>query len=254
MRGERLAEAAAQEPPRSLAKGASIFLDFDGTLVELAEHPDAVSVSPRVARLMQELAECFSRRVAVLSGRSVAQISSLLKVEPLSIGGSHGIEMRWSDGRMRDADRPAALDEAFAAMTALRERFPGIVVEDKPHGVALHYRQAPEAEAECRTLAQRLSKRTGLPLQSGKMVFELKSTTTDKGEALETFMREPPMAGTLPLFFGDDQTDEPGFAAAERLGGAGVLVGRARETAARYRLDDVEAVLAWLEGACEVAA
>ena len=254
MRGDDVAQDIAEAPPHALAAGASLFLDFDGTLVDIAERPEAVIVSPRVERLMDRLPTRFGGRVALLTGRSVDQIAGLLDIRALAIGGSHGIELRPPGGRIEAIDRPPALDDALAEMSALRERFPGILIENKPHGVALHFRQAPEAEEDARALAERLAARTGLALQPGKMLFELKSAATDKGTALATFLRAPPMAGTRPLFFGDDMTDEPGFAAAERLGGAGILVGPPRRTAARYRLDDVASVLAWLEAVCEDAA
>jgi trehalose 6-phosphate phosphatase len=119
----------------------------------------------------------------------------------------------------------------------------------KSYGVGLHYRMAPEREAAARDLCRRLSASHGLMLQTGKMMVELKSAG-DKGDAVRAFMREEaPMAGTRPFFIGDDMTDEGGFAAARALGGAGVLVGPPRETAASYRLADVTAVRAWLAAA-----
>jgi trehalose 6-phosphate phosphatase len=103
-------------------------------------------------------------------------------------------------------------------------------------------------------LASALSETHDLHLQPGKMMIEVRTGGGDKGTAIRALMREPDMVGRRPLFMGDDLTDEPGFVAAQELGGAGILVGEPRETAARYRLEGVEATLAWLEAASAEAA
>jgi trehalose 6-phosphate phosphatase len=121
-----------------------------------------------------------------------------------------------------------------------------VIVEIKPGGVAVHYRQAPQSEALCRTTATKLAADIGMAVQLGKMVVELKHPAADKGQALKQFMAAAPFVGTLPIFIGDDLTDEDGFAAAAELGGAGVLVGPDRSTEAKYRLEDVGSVRHWL--------
>jgi trehalose 6-phosphate phosphatase len=156
--------------------------------------------------------------------------------------------LRWTDGRRESPPRPAALDAALTAFHALAVTRPGVVVEEKPLGVALHYRQAPDAGPACCELAEAVAARTGFSVQHGKMVCELRAHGADKGDAVRRFLSEPPMAGTRPLFVGDDLTDEAGFAAAEHLGGAGIFVGDAagRRTTARYGLPSVSAVHEWL--------
>ena len=124
---------------------------------------------------------------------------------------------------------------------------PGVIVEDKGVSAGLHYRQAPGVQDKADTLARSIAEETGLKLQPGAMVLELKTPGTDKGTALTAFMQETPFAGSVPVMLGDDLTDEHAFVAARALGGFGVLVGPPRETAARYRLDDVDTVLEWLE-------
>ena len=91
--------------------------------------------------------------------------------------------------------------------------------------------------------------RHDLLLQRGKMVAELRPAGANKGDALKALMREPRFMGARPLFVGDDLTDEHAFGAAAELGGAGILVGPPRETAARYRLESVKAVADWLQAA-----
>lgn len=228
----------------------SLFLDFDGTLVDIADRYDAVRVDARVRALMTALARRLEGRLAVVSGRSADEILAYLyagdDAPPFAIAGCHGLELRWSDGRRETPLRPAMLDEILATLRAFAHDWPGVVVEEKPFGAALHYRLAPEASAASHALADALARRHGFTLQLGKMVCELRSHGADKGDAVHRFLSEPPMAGTPPLFVGDDLTDEAGFAAAERLGGAGILVGARRQTVARYGLPDVAAVHRWL--------
>ncbi|MDV3455914.1 trehalose-phosphatase [Sphingomonas sp. HF-S4] len=236
-------------PPLELLDGASLFLDFDGTLVELADRPDAVAVDQRLRGLMHRLLDRLDGRVALISGRPADQVRTLFGEPVLTVVGSHGMEFRFADGREVQAARPEGLPAALDAMHALAARSPGVLVEDKPLGAALHFRQAPEQEAACQALAAQLAQAHGMYLQPGKMMIEVRAAGGDKGAALHQLMSEPKLASTRPLFMGDDHTDEPGFAAAEALGGAGILVGPARASAARYRLADVEAVLSWLEAA-----
>jgi trehalose 6-phosphate phosphatase len=140
-----------------------------------------------------------------------------------------------------------AVRRAVAAFDAFAADRPGVIVEDKTLAAGLHYRQAPDVSADALALAASLAQETGLALQPGSMVLELKTPGTDKGAALTAFMAETPFKGAIPIMVGDDLTDEHGFEAADALGGFGVLVGPERPTAARYRLEDVAAVLDWLD-------
>ncbi|MGI4881491.1 MAG: trehalose-phosphatase [Janthinobacterium lividum] len=233
-------------PPAALLNGASLFLDFDGTLVEIEATPDAVVVDDALRLLLRRLAVCLDGRLALVSGRSVAELERLFGDLPFVVGGSHGLELRWPDGTATSPPEITVLPPVVAAMHRLRDRWPGIVVEEKPYGVALHYRGAPEAEGACRALAAELADTSGLSLQAGKMVLELRLRGADKGSAITTLMAAPALAGTAPVFVGDDDTDEAGFVAAAMLGGSGVLVGPARPTSASYRLGGVAATRAWL--------
>jgi len=239
-------------PPAHLADGASLFLDFDGTLVEIARRPDAVAVDDRLRALIATLSKRFDGRVAIVSGRGAVEIDALFGGLGCPIVGSHGAELR-GVAQAELPKRPAALDDVAARFHALAAELPGLVVEIKPLGVGLHYRGVPAAEAEARALAEDLAATTGLTLQRGKMVFELR-TPGDKGRAIAALMGAMPFAGSRPVFLGDDLTDEPGFATVARLGGAGVLVGPVRETDAAYRLPDVTSALRWLETIAEEAA
>lgn len=239
------------EPPTALLKGASLFLDFDGTLVDIAPRPDAVEVTKELRGLLGLLHDRLGGRVAVLSGRPASELELLLDPVPLAVGGHHGLETRAAGTVLRSAERPAVLDSLVEELRGLEASHPGVLVEEKPLGVALHYRQAPDAEEACREAMTGAAERSGLELQPGKMVFELKPRGANKGDALKALMRRPPFTGSRPLFLGDDLTDEPGFEAAQALGGDGVIIGERAPTSARYRLESVAEALAWLHRAAE---
>ena len=237
-------------PPPTLLDGASLFLDFDGTLVELADRHDAVVANDAVRALLPALVRGLDGRVAVVSGRPVDQILHYLGADPaapgFAVAGSHGLETVWPDGERSAPDRPPALDTAIATLEDTAAGMPGVVIEAKPFGVAIHYRQAPDRQAECDALGERIARQAGLLVQLGKMVCELKMAGADKGDAVRTLLARVPMAGSRAVFVGDDLTDEAGFRAAIETGGAGVLVGARGETAAAYALADVAAVRRWL--------
>ena len=239
------------EPPKALLNGASLFLDFDGTLVELAPSPDAVKVEEELRGLLTRLQSVLEGRLVLLSGRAVADVRGHLHPVTVAVGGSHGLELAAAEGEVIAGERPAGLTKAIKELRKLAAQYPGVLVEEKPLSVALHYRGAPQAELVCHAAAERAAMECGMTLQFGKMLVELKPASGDKGRALRHFMTQPPFAGTTPIFIGDDLTDEHGFEAASELGGAGVLVGPERATAATYRLEDVRAVRAWLQAASE---
>ncbi len=247
MPGPSLPHAAVAPPPRLLAAQNSVLLDFDGTLVDLVDRPDAVVIDAALLALVRRLNGTFDGRVALVSGRSVAQLEAFLgaTLGGIAIVGSHGAEVR-AGARRVSTVRPQALIAAERAIQATFADRDGVIVEVKSLGIAVHYRLAPDVEPAARSLVERIARKSGLAVQEGKMMIELRAAGHDKGSGIATLMAQPPFVGTVPVFAGDDVTDEAGFVAVEKLGGIGVLVGPARPTAARYRLDDVAAVRAWL--------
>ncbi|WP_326914303.1 trehalose-phosphatase [Sphingopyxis chilensis] len=220
----------------------ALFLDFDGTLVEIAETPDAILIPDDLMRRLEDLAARVDGRLALVTGRSLADIGAHLGPSSIMIVGSHGAEQ--DDAALPTA--PLARD-ATASIATLAAQWPGLLIETKPHGIAIHYRQEPDAETAVFTVMDDIAEREGLAVRRGKMVVELGPAQANKGQAVARLMREPAYAGAMPVFIGDDVTDEDGFAAAAAAGGHGILVGAQRPTAARYRLADPREVYRWLD-------
>lgn len=224
----------------------ALFLDFDGTLVEIADHPDRVEVAPGMPDMLQRLDHALDGRLAVISGRSVSVLDRLLGPTGISMAGSHGGEFRPAG-----ADKVEALaDPLPRAVSDRLHRFAhdagGLLVELKPFSTAVHYRAHPEACARLLACAGELAETHGLGLKHGKMVVELVMPGSDKGSAVTKFMGLPGFAASRPWFAGDDVTDEDAFKAVTRYGGGGILVGPLRETAALWHLSDVAALHDWL--------
>jgi trehalose 6-phosphate phosphatase len=251
MDGLRSTEVMAESlpPPLSQLAPAALFLDFDGTLVELADSPGAIAVPTVLPLLLDRVSERLGGRLAIVSGRALDDLRDHLGDSAVLLSGSHGAELHYSDGRRVPVSAPPGLAAARDAARCFASADERLLVEDKPTGVALHYRLAPDRADEVDSFFAALACRTGLALQRGKMVAELRPEGRDKGAALRGLMAEPPFAGARPVFVGDDLTDEDAFAAAAALGGEGVLVGPARATAARWRLPGVPAAIDWLEQA-----
>ena len=247
--GAPVAEGTAARLPRpsELLRRPALFLDLDGVLAPLAPTPDAVGPDPRRSSVLRALSERLDGRVAIVSGRPLEEIDRIAEGAVLPASGVHGLERRTAGGRLIEAEPHEAVREAVAAFQAFARERPGLIVEDKAVAAGLHYRADPSHAEAAEALARDLAARTGLKLQPGKLVLELKTPGADKGTALAAFMAEPPFSGSVPVMVGDDLTDEHGFEAAEALGGFGVLVGAPRRTAARHGLADVGEVLDWLE-------
>lgn len=226
-----------------------MFFDFDGTLVEIAEHPDAVVVDPNLPALLRAIRAWLDGALAIVSGRPIADIDRFLGDGIAAVAGLHGLERRTAAGVVSEATVPRdALAIARRRLNDFAKDRDGVLVEDKRLSVALHFRQAPAQAADCRQAAAAAARASGdrLRVLPGKMVFELRPDGGDKGDAIAAFMAEAPFRGRVPVFIGDDVTDEHGFEEVRALGGVGILVGPARETAASERIDDVSSLYAWL--------
>lgn len=234
------------EPPPLAPDGRlALFLDFDGTLVEIADRPDEVVVPHELPDLIEALAARLEGRLAIVSGRSLAALDGMFGAIAVAMAGSHGGEFRPAGGNARAKAAPLP-PEVVSALDDFARANGGLLVEPKPFSVAIHYRSHPGALEGLLICAEAVASGRGLQVKHGKQVIELVMPGSDKGAAVARFMEEPVFAGAKPVFVGDDVTDEDAFHAVARMGGAGVLVGDQRPTAALWRLPDVAAVHAWL--------
>lgn len=235
-------------PPPPVDRNISLFLDLDGTLVDLIDRPDDVVADTELRDLLIAVRNRLAGRLAIVSGRSLSQLDRIFgPIAPqLILSGSHGTEFR-REGVTHAPPRPAALDRATAEMRLFAGAHDGLLLEEKSYGAALHYRLAPALADPSRALAARLADRYGLFVQEGREMVELRPGGHDKGQAIRYLMDIPPLADRPPMFLGDDITDETGFAVVAAMGGYGVLVGEARPSAAIYRLRSTARVRNWLK-------
>ncbi len=223
----------------------ALFLDFDGTLVDIVERPDAVVVPPSLPPLLGRLRDRFGGAVAVVSGRPVEELDRWLAPERLPVAGLHGMEWRVDDGVERLRPLPA-LDEIRDQIDASGLAARGMRVEDKGLSIALHYREAPDLRDRVISLANAATRPfPELTLLDGKMVVEIKPRAASKASAVRRFMDVEPFAGRVPVFVGDDVTDEDGMSAAIAAGGSAVKVGEGNSVA-ENRLQSPADVHRWL--------
>jgi trehalose 6-phosphate phosphatase len=237
-------------PPPWPARPA-LFLDLDGTLLEIAIEPERAAPSARLRALLPELQRATHGAVAMVSGRPIAELDRLLAPHVFAAAGVHGLERRDAAGRVVAPRPDAALLARIAARIApFVAHHDGLLLEDKHLSVALHYRRRPDLAAAVGRFVVELAEEAppGLEVLQGRMVFEFKPRGLDKGAAIRLFMTEPPFTGRTPIFVGDDVTDEAGFRAVNELDGVSVKVD-AGASAARWRLESVADVLDWLESA-----
>ena len=243
--------------PPPLDPSSALFLDVDGTLLEIAARPDLVRVPQGLPALLDRLATERDGALALVSGRKLADLDRLLRPWRGAAAGLHGLDIRRPDGTLLqrgpacDAEARSALDRARPRLQAWAADAPGVLLEDKGWSLAMHYRNAPEHADEIARLADCLVHQSGeaLCLLPGKMVVELLPHGAGKGGAIAALMAAPPYRGRRPIFLGDDVTDEHGFAEVNRRGGLAVRVGEAvGQTQAGYRLPSIAAALDWLAG------
>lgn len=222
----------------------ALFLDFDGTLVEIVDRPDAVAVASDLPGTLARLSNALGGALAVVSGRPIAFLDAKLAPFVPDAAGLHGVERRLAGvlHPCRPEEHPA-LRRGIAALHRALDPIAGVIIEDKGCSVAVHWRTAPAEEPRVRGLVEDLTGRLGdaYRIQFGKMVAEILPASSGKGPIIARFMEEAPYAGRVPVFIGDDLTDENGFATVNALGGVAVRVGPG-ETLASRRVPSVAAL------------
>jgi trehalose 6-phosphate phosphatase len=230
----------------TLTASTALFLDFDGTLVDLAAQPDLVVVPKGLIRLLEQLSHQFNGALAIVSGRSLADLDAYLAPLKLPSAAEHGAVQRLAGGQPTAA-ASAPLHDIVRVASALAAQHAGLRVEIKSHALALHYRHAPELESFClEAMAEAVKRTPGLELLRGKFVLDIKPAGITKGTAIQQLMDTAPFKGRIPLFAGDDTTDEAGFSVVQSLGGETIKVGTGNSLA-RYRSPDPLTFRQWLQ-------
>jgi trehalose 6-phosphate phosphatase len=220
---------------------AAMLLDLDGTLLELAPAPDLVVVPPGLTETLHRLRDRLGGALAIVTGRPIAQVDALIGDAPFGIAGEHGGALRHApDAAIERPDLPTPPAAWRAAAARIAAAHPGALLEHKERGFVLHFRAAPEHGAALRAAIDVLTADTpGFVTMTAHMAWEVRPTGTDKGRAVMMLMERPPFAGRLPVFIGDDVTDEDAITASRALGGAGYRVDTAFGSPAGVR--------AWLD-------
>jgi trehalose 6-phosphate phosphatase len=223
--------------PAQLPETIALFLDFDGTLVDIAERPEAIVVEPMLPGILARLRDRLDGALAVISGRPLAFLDERLGPQRFDAAGMHGLEyrLRGETKPCRPEDHPALRRAVPGLERALRPI--GALLEDKGCSVAVHWRQVPEHADEAKRIAQAVATDLGAAyrIQWGKAVAEILPAAAGKGRVIERFLDEPPFRGRMPVFVGDDLTDEDGFRTVNARSGFSVRVGDG-PTVARARI------------------
>lgn len=236
-------------PPTSGARKWALFLDVDGTLLDIAATPEMAKVPDDLPGILLRLSGWLDGAVALVSGRALADIDRLFFPLRLPAAGQHGAELRWLRGGVHEA--PGARDGLDAIRALVKQRFGklnGVLIEDKGMSVAVHYRLAPEHGPYVRATAEELVQphAATTALLHGKALVEFKPRTICKGTAVAALMDQPPFRERVPVFIGDDRTDEDGFVTAARLGGLAIRVGDGPGRDAPWYIATPDALRAWL--------
>jgi trehalose 6-phosphate phosphatase len=225
----------------------ALFLDFDGTLVAIADHPDDVRLDHTTRQALADLDRLLAGALAIITGREIAAVDRFLHPLRLSVAGVHGLTRRDAQGRIHTPVVQGTFISAVEQATwPLLEKYPALFLEYKYGAVALHYRSHPELERACIEVMDRaLDGLSGVELKRGKMVVEAKAIGGSKGAAIADYLNEKPFAGRRAVFAGDDITDEDAFIAVNARNGISIKVGPG-STNAIYRVDGTGEFLAWL--------
>ena len=228
----------------------ALFLDIDGTLLEIADKPNLVVVSPSLKQLLFNLKRYLSGALVLITGRTIADVDQLFHPYKFAVSGKHGSERRDTSGYIYKSKYKihSTKPKLFASLQSFVKKNQGTVLENKGETLAIHYRLNPDIETTAKAfIYQLVARHSDLEILEGKMVLEIKKKGYNKGDAIKQFMMEQPFVERTPYFFGDDFTDENGFQVINSIRGVSVCVDPKLESVAKFKLENVSSVINWLE-------
>jgi len=236
---------------RALSEKAALFLDVDGTMIDFAASPAEVFVPAKLIQVLDALERRLCGALALISGRTVAELDRLFRPLSLRAGGVHGAEMRYEPvPRLPTVEAARVLSaNLWRSLNEMLDEFPGVFAENKRYSFAIHYRASPDLGPRLLNALRAFVVASGedeWEIISAHFAFEIKGSGFDKGAAIEQFLARSPFTGRVPIFIGDDWTDESGFAAVARVGGTAYSVGEARPHVSGV-FPDPASVREWLE-------
>jgi len=233
----------------TVARDWALFLDVDGTIVDYAPRPDAVTVPPSFVRTLGALYGALDGALAIVSGRSIADLDGLFAPLVLPAAGQHGAEARLGERRCGAGSRSPALESILRSAYAFDGQS-SLLIENKGLSAAIHYGEASSmADALGEILRAAVARSGGAyRLIASRRAFDIVPSGVHKGHAIDWFMAAAPFAGRVPVFIGDDRTDEDGFAAVAARGGHAIKVGPGAGSVAPWCVRDPPALREWLDG------
>ncbi len=230
----------------------ALFLDVDGTLLEFCDSPDDVYPGLELNIILRSLSSLLEGALALITGRKILEIDRMFHPLQLPVGGQHGLEHRDAKGNFKLVKKIKFPKNIRSQIQCFGEMYPDCAIEDKGLTMAIHYRRIPKLEKKVLKFVNRLIEgEKHFHAISGNMVIEIKPLGIDKGQSISLFMENEPFLGKLPIFIGDDVTDEDGFRYINANDGISIKVGKRTSSIAQYHLNNVDAVHDWLRRLCK---
>ena len=241
-----------QPPALDFNQPIALFLDVDGTLLEFCNNPDDVYPGVELNLILKSLSSLLKGALALVTGRRVLEIDRIFHPLQLPVGGQHGLEHRDAEGNFKLVKSLKFPENIRSQIQCFGEIYPECAIEDKSLTMAIHYRRAPKLEEKVLKFVNKLIEgEKHFHAISGNMVIEIKPLGVDKGHSIALFMENEPFLDKLPIFIGDDVTDEDGFKYINANNGISIKVGTRTSSLARYNLNNVNAVHDWLGSLCK---
>ena len=241
-----------QTPALDFNQPIALFLDVDGTLLEFCNNPDDVYPGVELNLILKSLSSLLKGALALVTGRRVLEIDRIFHPLQLPVGGQHGLEHRDAEGNFKLVKNLKFPENIRSQIQCFGEIYPECAIEDKSLTMAIHYRRAPKLEEKVLKFVNKLIEgEKHFHAISGNMVIEIKPLGVDKGQSIALFMENEPFVDKLPIFIGDDVTDEDGFRYINANNGISIKVGTRTSSLAGYNLNNVNAVHDWLRSLCK---